>query len=98
MENLKLETLTPIGHRVLILPDPSDEKTKGGVIIPDAMRKISLIGTVIKAGKGDKNKPMKVSVGDKVMYPRAVREKKWNIEGKDYLFCIQQDLILRVKQ
>jgi len=95
-ENVTLESIKPIGHRVLIKPDPEKEVYEdSGLIIPETLRKMMLIGTIIATGEGTRSSPMKVKIGDRVIYPRAVKQKTWIIQGETYLFCIQQDLIMR---
>ena len=96
--DVKFDQIQPILHRVLIKPDPVKEKHDNGLIIPVNMRKEATSGIILKCGKGTKSLPMRYKVGDRVIFPRAVsRENQWEIEGKIYLFCIQQDIIVKLK-
>lgn len=99
MQEITLKKIQPIGQRVLIKPDKPKETYKSGIIIAEGSisKEIPLIGEVIKVGKGSKKSPMNYKIGDRVVYPRAVRQKSITIEGELYFMCIQQDIIMREK-
>ena len=64
---------TPLHDRVAIKPMDQEEKTLGGIIIPDTAKEKPMQGKVIAVGKGAKDKdgniiPLDVKVGDKVLY------------------------------
>lgn len=59
--------LKPIGNRVLIKEDAVLEK-RNGIIIPDTAKEKQEKGTVLAVGKGSKDEPMTLKVGDKVLY------------------------------
>ncbi len=89
--------LTPLGDRVLIKPMPSEERTKGGVILPDTAKEKPQKGEVIAVGKGKltddgKRIEMEVKVGDKVLYGKyAGTEIKY--EGEEYLIVKQSEIL-----
>jgi chaperonin GroES len=89
--------LTPLGDRVLIKPLPSEEKTKGGIILPDTAKEKPMKGEVVAVGKGkmdDSGKliPMEVKTGDKVLYGKyAGTELK--IEGEEYLIVKESEVL-----
>ena len=60
----------PAEQRVMILPDPAQERTtKSGIIIPkSAEDKKPETGVVVRVGRGSKDDPMDYSVGQRVMY------------------------------
>jgi len=65
--------LTPTLDRVAILPDPKEEKSKGGILIPNKAQKEVNYGTVVAVGPGGFNmdgsrRPMSVAVKDRVFY------------------------------
>lgn len=70
-----LSQLKMIKARILIKPSPMEEKTKGGIIIPDQAKEKPEIATVILAGPGKLNEktgerePMNCKVGDRILYP-----------------------------
>ena len=60
--------IKPLADRVLILPAPAEEKTVGGIIIPDTAKEKPLQGEVVAVGHGTKDEEMVVKVGDTVLY------------------------------
>ncbi|MFV0565790.1 MAG: co-chaperone GroES [Flavobacteriaceae bacterium] len=83
--------IKPLANRVLIEPAPAETKTAAGIIIPDNAKERPQKGTVVAAGKGTKEEPVTVKVGDTVLYSRhAGSELK--LEGKDYLMMRESDI------
>ena len=52
--------LTPLADRVVIKPAPAEEKTVGGIIIPDTAKEKPLKGTVLAVGNGTKDEEMQL--------------------------------------
>jgi chaperonin GroES len=79
----------PLHDRVAIKPIDQEEKTVGGIIIPDSAKEKPMQGKVIAVGKGAKDKdgkliPLDVKVGDKVLYG------KWGgtevkVDGQEFI-------------
>ena len=55
--------ITPIADRVLVEPSPAEEKTAGGIIIPDTAKEKPQRGTVVAVGQGKKDESMTVKAG-----------------------------------
>ena len=84
--------IKPLADRVLILPAPAEEKTTGGIIIPDTAKEKPLKGEVIAVGNGTKDEEMVLKVGDTVLYGKyAVTELE--VEGTKYLIMRQSDVL-----
>jgi chaperonin GroES len=84
--------IKPLADRVLIEPSQAETKTASGIIIPDNAKEKPQKGTVIALGKGTKDEPMTVKVGDAVLYGKyAGTELK--LEGKDYLIMRESDIL-----
>lgn len=81
----------PIADRVLVLPAPAEEKTTGGIIIPDTAKEKPQKGKVVAVGNGKKDEPMTVKVGDTVLYGKY-SGTELSIEGKDYLMMREADI------
>ncbi|MEY4111338.1 MAG: hypothetical protein RLZZ46_1694 [Bacteroidota bacterium] len=81
----------PIADRVLVLPAPAEEKTTGGIIIPDTAKEKPQRGKVVAVGNGKKDEPMTVKVGDTVLYGKY-SGTELSIEGKDYLMMREADI------
>ena len=87
----------PLHDRVLIEVLDSDEKTSGGIIIPDTAKEKPQEGEIVAVGSGAKDEngktsPMDVKVGDKVLFG------KWSgtevkIEGKEYSIMKESDIM-----
>lgn len=60
--------IKPLSDRVLVLPNPAEEKTAGGLYIPDTAKEKPLVGKVVAAGPGTSEIEMEVKEGDTVMY------------------------------
>ena len=82
----------PLSDRVLIQPNPAEEKTAGGLIIPDTAKEKPLAGKVIAVGPGTKEVTMEVKVGDQVLYGKYAGQEI-QIDGKDYLIMKQNDIL-----
>lgn len=86
----------PMGDRVIIAAVPQEEKTKGGIILPDTAKEKPQQGEVVAVGKGRMSDTgeqiaMTVKVGDKVLYGKySGTEVK--IEGTDYLIVKESEL------
>ena len=58
----------PLADRVIIEPAAAEEKTAGGIIIPDTAKEKPKQGKIIAAGNGKKDEPLTVKAGDTVLY------------------------------
>ena len=84
-------SIKPLADRVLVEPSAAEEKTSGGIIIPDTAKEKPQKGIVIAVGNGKKDEPMTVKVGDKVLYGKY-SGTEINIEGTDYLIMKESDI------
>lgn len=82
----------PLSDRVLIQPNPAEEKTAGGLIIPDTAKEKPLAGKVVAVGPGTSEVKMEVKAGDQVLYGKYAGTEI-NIEGKEYLIMRQSDIL-----
>ncbi len=86
-------TIVPLGERVLLKAEKSEEKTAGGIFIPQAAQEKTQIATVVAIGDSDE---IKVKVGDKVLHDKyAGTEIKDG--GEDYLIVNAQDILAIIK-
>ena len=82
----------PLSDRVLILPNPAEEKTAAGLIIPDTAKEKPLAGKVVAVGPGTADVKMEVAVGDQVLYGKYAGTEV-NIDGTTYLIMPQKDIL-----
>jgi chaperonin GroES len=89
--------IRPLHDRVLVEPLEADEKTKGGIIIPDTAKEKPMEGKIVAAGAGARGEDGKiqkldVKVGDRILYG------KWSgtevkLDGKDLLIMKESDIM-----
>ena len=84
--------IRPLADRVLILPAPAEEKTIGGIIIPDTAKEKPLQGEIIATGQGTKDEEMTLKVGDTVLYGKYTGSEV-EFEGVKYLMMRQSDVL-----
>ena len=85
-----------MADRVVIKPSPADEKTKGGIILPDTAKEKPVMGEVVAVGPGkvadDGTKiAPEVKVGDKVLYGKYSGTEV-TIDGDEYLIMREADV------
>jgi chaperonin GroES len=84
--------IKPLADRVLIEPAEAEEKTAGGIIIPDTAKEKPQRGTVVAAGPGKKDEPLTVKVGDNVLYSKYAGTEISH-EGNTYLILRESDIV-----
>jgi chaperonin GroES len=85
-------SITPLHDRVIVKADAAEQKTAGGIIIPDTAKEKPQRGTVIAVGNGKIDEPMTVAVGNTVLYGKYAGTEI-NLEGKDYLIMRESDIL-----
>ena len=85
--------MKPINDRVVVLPAKAEEKTAGGIIIPDTAKEKPQKGKVISVGPGKDGNLMTVKKGDVVLYGKYAGQEL-NYEGKDYLIMREDDILV----
>lgn len=86
----------PLSDRVLVKPNPAEEKTASGLFIPDTAKEKPLMGKVVAVGPGTAEIKMEVKVGDMVIYGKYAGTELSH-DGEDYLVMKQSDLIAIVE-
>ncbi|TVQ92668.1 MAG: co-chaperone GroES [Bacteroidetes bacterium] len=88
MANINIK---PLADRVLVEPAAAEEKTAGGIIIPDTAKEKPMKGTIVAVGEGKKDEPMTVKAGDKVLYGKYAGTEI-SVDGNDYLIMRESDI------
>jgi chaperonin GroES len=89
--------IRPLQDRVIVKRVEEDEKTKGGIIIPDTAKEKPIEGKVVAVGKGKvredgKLQPLDVKKGDRVLFGKyAGTDVK--IEGEEHLIMREDDIL-----
>ena len=84
--------IKPLADRVLVEPAPAETKTASGIIIPDTAQEKPQKGKVVATGKGTKEAPITVEVGDKILYGKYAGTEL-NYEGVNYLIMKESDIL-----
>ncbi|MDR2079625.1 MAG: co-chaperone GroES [Treponema sp.] len=80
----------PLADRVMVKLEKSEEKTAGGIIIPDTAQEKTQTGSVVAVG--DDKEVIKVKVGDKVMYDKYAGTQV-KIDGTEHIVLKMADII-----
>ena len=91
----------PLHDRVIVKRVKEEEKTKGGIIIPDTAKEKPIEGKVVAVGKGKllengKQQPLEVKKGDKILFGKYAGTEI-NIEGEEHLIMREDDIIAIVE-
>jgi chaperonin GroES len=98
--SINVTTVKPLADRVLVKVSPSEEKTAGGILLPDTAKEKPQVGEVVSVGPGKRNddgtySPVEVKVGDKVLYSKyAGTDIK--LGGEDYVLLTEKDILAAV--
>lgn len=84
--------IKPLADRVLIQPAAVEEKTIGGIIIPDSAKEKPLKGKVLAVGTGTKDEQMVLKAGDEVLYGKYAGTEL-ELDGEKYLIMRQSDVL-----
>jgi len=89
--------LRPVNDRLLVKRVEEEEKTKGGIIIPDTAKEKSAEGEVTAVGKGKigddgKRIPVEIKKGDKILFGKYSGSDV-KIDGDDYLIMREDDVL-----
>lgn len=95
--SINVATVKPLGDRIFIKVSPSEEKTAGGILLPDTAKEKPQVGEVVAVGAGKRNDDgsrcePEVQVGDKVLYSKyAGTDIK--LGGDEYVLLSEKDIL-----
>ena len=89
--------LKPLSDRIVVDPDAAEEKSSGGIILPDTVQEKPQQGTVVVVGPGKASDAgtivdMTVKAGDKVLYGKY-SGTEITLEGTDYVIMRESDIL-----
>ncbi|HNY63398.1 MAG TPA: co-chaperone GroES [Bacteroidales bacterium] len=88
--------IKPLADRVIIAPAEAEQKTAGGIIIPDTAKEKPQKGEVVAVGPGKKDEPMTLKVGQTVLYGKYAGTEL-NVDGENYLIMKESDVLAILK-
>lgn len=95
--SLQTATIKPLGDLIFLKVGVPEEKTEGGIFLPDTAQEKPQIGEVIAVGPGKRNKkdvyqPIDIKVGDRVLYSKY-SGTDIQIGHEDYVLVSEQDIL-----
>ena len=97
LKNIMEKIGRPMAGKVLIKPEAAEQKTVGGIIIPDSAQEKPQRGKIIAVGNQKKDEPIEVKAGDVVLYGKY-SGTELKINGESYLIMNQTDILLVVEE
>ena len=92
--------IQPLGDKILVKVLEAEEKTRGGIVLPDTAKEKPQQAEVVAVGKGKvqdgKTIPPEVKVGDKVLFGKYTGTE-FSIDGEEYLMLKEEDILAIVR-
>jgi chaperonin GroES len=90
-------SVTPLNDRILVKRVKEEEKTAGGIYIPDSAKEKPQRGEIVAAGKGrtsddGKKIPMEVKTGDMILFGKY-SGTEFKLDGVEYLMMREEDVL-----
>ncbi|MBU1888326.1 MAG: co-chaperone GroES [Candidatus Omnitrophica bacterium] len=94
-------SMQPLGDRVLVKRLEAEEKTKGGIVLPDSAKEKPQKGEIVAVGKGrvlesGKIEPLEVKKGDKVLFGKYAGNEV-SYKEEEYLILKEEDILAIIK-
>ena len=94
--------IRPLADRVVIKPLEPEEKTKGGIVLPETAKEKPQEGRVVAVGKGkilDNGhiQAMELKVGDRILYAKYSGNEITTKEGEELLIMREEDVLAVIK-
>ncbi len=95
--------IQPLGDRIIVKPLEAQEKTKGGIVLPDSAKEKPQEGKVVAVGKGKtldngSVQSPEVKTGDVVLYGKYSGTEVATKDGDDVLIMREDDILAIIKQ
>ncbi len=95
--SLTVSTLKPLGDRIFVKISEAEEKTAGGIFLPDTAKEKQQVGEVVQVGLGKRNddgsyQQLEVKVGDKVLYSKY-GGTDIKLGNEEYVLLREQDIL-----
>jgi chaperonin GroES len=93
--------IVPLNDKIVVQRLEADEKTAGGIILPDTAKEKPKQGKVLSLGEGKlldngKRAPFQVKAGDRVLFT-SYAGNEVNVDGKEYLVMTEDDILAVVE-
>lgn len=88
--------IKPLGERVLIKPVKEEEKTKGGIYIPEEAKENNKKGEVVAAGEKSDGKELPVKPGDTILYG-GYSSDEFELDDEKYIILDMKDVLAKLE-
>ena len=90
--------IKPLGDRVIVKPLEAEEKTKGGIVLPDTAKEKPQEGKIVAVGKGKylengQLQPLEVKTGDHILYGKYSGSEISTKDGDELLIMREEDIL-----
>ena len=94
--------IKPLADRVIVKPLEAQEKTKGGILLPDTAKEKPHEGKIVAVGKGKvldngQVQSLEVKVGDRILYGKYIGNEITTKDGDELLIMREEDILAIVK-
>ncbi len=101
LEKPLVENLVPMNDRILVKRDEEEERSIGGIVIPDTAKEKPVRGTVVAVGNGKRLKSgqiqaLALKVGDKIYFGKY-SGTEIKLDSKEYLIMREDDVLALIK-
>jgi len=92
-------SIRPLSDRVLVRPDKAQDKSKGGIVLPEAAKEKMYRGTVLATGPGKYNHekecftPLQVKRGDRILFTHWAGTNVKEMVGEDDIIMLEGDIL-----
>lgn len=90
------QKIQPLGDRVMVKVLEAEDKTKGGIVLPDTAKEKPQEARIVAVGKGKvqdgKVIPLEVKIGDKILFGKY-SGTELTVEGEEYLMLREEDIV-----
>ncbi|HHT9110792.1 MAG TPA: co-chaperone GroES [Candidatus Brocadiaceae bacterium] len=96
-----MANIRPLDDRVVIEPMEAEEKSPGGIVLPDTAKEKPMKGKVVAVGEGKmlesgKRAELLVKKGDKVLYGKYAGTEV-SVDGKEFLIMRESDILAKIE-
>ena len=88
--------IKPLGRRVLIKQRKEEERTKGGLYIPESVKDSKKEGIVVEVGTTKDNQPLPLKKGDRILYG-GYNSEEFEVEGETYVIIAFKDILAKIE-
>lgn len=95
-------TIRPLDDRIVVEPLEAEEKSEGGIVLPETAKEKPMRGNVIAVGEGKlldngQRAPISIKKGDQVLYGKY-SGTEITISGKEYLIIRESDVLAKIEK